>query len=250
MILRIVAASHHYRPVGDSVALPSLEAEVAAVTRRHARRIDRFVQLALVGAGACVRGHTLAPDCGLYLSSGFGPVGSNTVVKDALHRERRLPMPFSFINTLGSSACFHVAAELGLTGESIVVARRRGSFTAALQCALTDLVAGAASQALVGAVEECILPAKRQLALLREEEGTVLAEGSHWLLLEPAEVGVDATSVEATPVPEAPPDAFAGYESAEAARLTAAVLAASEHTFHLILTDAGDVRLLTHAPGR
>ena len=64
--MRCVAASHYFHRLGD--AYPSIEARVNAVTRERYRRIDRFVQLALLGAAECVGGRPLASDCGLYLS--------------------------------------------------------------------------------------------------------------------------------------------------------------------------------------
>jgi Beta-ketoacyl synthase, N-terminal domain len=211
--MRCVAASHYFHKLGDSY--PSLDARVNAITRERYRRIDRFVQLALLGAAECVAGRPLAEDCGLYLSSGFGPINSNVLVQDAIHRDSRLPMPFNFVNTLGSSACYHVVKELGLASEAVMVARGGASFSTALMCAYADLASGVVSQVLVGAVEECVLPGERHRALLRLDDDVVIAEGSHWVLLEPGEHS-------GTPLDDATLDTsdFDGYESADAARLT------------------------------
>lgn len=125
-VMRCAAVSHYFHRLEG--AFPPIDARLAAVTRERYRRIDRFVQLALMGASECARKHQLAPDCGLYLSSGVGPITSNVLVQEAIHRDSRMPMPFSFVNTLGSSACYHVAKELDLLGEAVLVARGSASF--------------------------------------------------------------------------------------------------------------------------
>jgi hypothetical protein len=243
--MRVLSSSHYYAPLADADGYVSLDEHVAAVTRERYRRIDRFVQLALFGAGTCAQAHAPLPTCGLYLSSGIGPIGSNVTVQDAIHRDHRVPMPFSFVNTLGSSACYHVAKDLGLTGESVLVARSGASFTAALASARADLALGIVSQVLVGAVEECMLPGDRHRALLRGDESMTIAEGSHWLLLGPDDVSGEQhedVDVEDTLVQDA---MFDGYESGDAARLTAYIARHPEQHFGLRWHDNTYVRLTT-----
>jgi len=217
-VIRIASHSHYFNVIAsDTTALPSLDERVLAVTRERYRRIDRFVQLSLLGACTCVSGRSLAPDCALYLGSGTGPIGSNVQVQDAIEQHGRHPMPFAFMNTLGSSACFHVARELGMSGEAVLISRGRGSFSAALQCAMADLAAGVSSQLLVGAAEECVLPTAYHHALLRHPPYATGAEGSHWVLLEEIE---DRTCTVVDSVRLDDP-AFDEYESGDAARLCA-----------------------------
>jgi hypothetical protein len=215
-IMRCIGVSHYYHRLEGE--LPSIDGRLTAVTRERYRRIDRFVQLALMGAAECARKHTLARDCGLYLSSGVGPIGSNVLVQDAIHRDSRMPMPFSFVNTLGSSACYHVVKELDITGEAVMVARGSASFTTALTCAYADLASGVVSQVLVGAVEECVLPGDRHRSLLRLDAETAIAEGTHWMLLE-------RDDCNGQPVNDTLLDNrdFDGYESRDAARITSYV---------------------------
>lgn len=239
--MRCTAVSHYYQPLADT--LPPLDARLSAVTRERYRRIDRFVQLTLLGAAACARQATLARDCGLYLSSGVGPLGSNVLVQDAIHRDSRMPMPFSFVNTLGSSACYHVVKELDLTSEAVMVARGGASFSTALLCAYADLASGIVSQVLVGAVEECVLPPERHRALLRFDDDVAVAEGSHWLLLE-----LDANDGRPVPHGVLANAEFDGYESADAAQLTSYIAANSATSFgvavdgpHIVALVAFDV---------
>ncbi|MEP6832166.1 MAG: beta-ketoacyl synthase N-terminal-like domain-containing protein [Gemmatimonas sp.] len=230
--MRCTAVSHYFHRLEGE--FPSIDGRLAAVTRERYRRIDRFVQLTLMGAAECARKHALSRDCGLYLSSGVGPITSNVLVQDAIHRDSRMPMPFSFVNTLGSSACYHVAKELDLAGEAVMVARGSASFSAALTCAQADLESGIVSQVLVGAVEECVLPAERHRALLRMGADVTVAEGTHWMLLEPDEregVAVhDARLVNAD---------FDGYESRDAARLTSFVAGHDKTQFGIVMNGPG-----------
>ena len=151
-----------------------------------------------------------------------------------------MPMPFSFVNTLGSSACYHVAKELDLAGEAVMVARGSASFSAALTCAQADLESGIVSQVLVGAVEECVLPAERHRALLRVGSDVTVAEGTHWILLERDE----RTGVPVDDVRLVNPD-FDGYESRDAARITAFIAGHDKAQFGIAMNGPGQSVLVT-----
>ncbi len=237
-MIAIQGAGHYFHVIRDGESLPSLESRLRAVCRERFRRVDRLIELALLGSGECVAGKTLALDCGLYISSGIGPIGSNVVVRDAVSRDGRLPMPFDFVNTLGSSAGYYVGKNLGLTGESIFVSRRASAFGAALACAAADIASGVVSQALVGAIEECVLPVARFRELVGLSADAVAAEGSHWLLL--------ASDAEAKPpvtVEELDASEFDGYESRDAAALVSFVLRNPSARLGLSFTNGGAARL-------
>ena len=238
LVMRCAAVSHYFHRLEGE--FPSIDGRLAAVTRERYRRVDRFVQLTLMGAAECARKHLLARDCGLYLSSGVGPITSNVLVQDAIHRDSRMPMPFSFVNTLGSSACYHVAKELDLAGEAVMVARGGASFSAALTCAQADLESGIVSQVLVGAVEECVLPADRHRALLRMSPDVTVAEGTHWILLE--RYAGEIAAVEAARLDN--PD-FDGYESRDAARITSFVAGHDKAHFGIAMDGPGRSALVT-----
>ena len=184
MTVRVLSASSYLHPVREGETLLSFEQALKDVSREHFRRVDRFIQLALVGSGRCVAGRSLRPDCGVYLGSGFGPISSNVATQEQMLRDHEIPKPFNFVNTLGASAGFHVAKNLGLTGQNLFISRRGASLEAALQMALLDLELGVVSQALVGVVEEVTLPLDQHRLRRSLPADTLVAEGSHWLLLE------------------------------------------------------------------
>ena len=183
-MIRVISVSHYFTPLSDDEPLPSLDAAVREVCVEPLRRIDRFVQLALLGSGRCAAGRALAPDCGLYLGSGLGPMASNVLTQQQLMRDREPPMPFNFINTLGSSAGYYVAKNLKLSGQNFFVSRRGATLMAALETAMADLELGLVRQALVGVVEEAVQPLKDHRLRQHLAADRPLAEGSHWLLLE------------------------------------------------------------------
>lgn len=187
MKLRILASSHYLQPIHDGQPEPSLDEALAAVCREKFRRIDRFIQLALLGSGRCAPGQALGSSCGLYLASATGQVSNNVAVQETLLRSGLLPKPFHFVNTLGSAAGYYVARNLQMTGQNLFVSRDESSFEAALELAAGDLEAGHLEQALLGVVEECPQPLAHQRARLFAAPERELAEGSHWLLLEKGE---------------------------------------------------------------
>ena len=184
MTCRVLSASHYLQPVRDGDALPPLDQALKQICREHFRRTDRFIKLALLGSARCAAGHGLKTDCGIYLGTGFGPVASNVAAQEEMLRDAQLPKPFDFVNTLGVSAGFHVAKNLGLTSQNLCISRRGASLMAVLTAAFTDMELGLVGQALVGVVEEVTLPLDEHRLRRGLAADTAVAEGSHWLLLE------------------------------------------------------------------
>ena len=184
MTLKVVSAGHYLHIMQEGEALPDLAPALKQVCRERPRRVDRFIELALLGSGQCVAGRTLRPDCGIYLGSGFGPVGTNVAVQEQLFRDRECPKPFDFMNLLGASAGFHVAKNLGLAGPNLFISRRGASLEAAFASAQADMRLGIVSQALLGVVEEVTLPLVQHRQRHKLPADTPVAERSHWLLLE------------------------------------------------------------------
>lgn len=187
--MKLVSVSHYLHPVHDSEELPAFDSTLKRLCREPYRRIDRFIQLALLGSARCALGQTLKPDCGIYLGSGVGPIGSNVETQIQLIRDREIPKPANFINTLGASAGFYVAKNLGLRGQNHFISRRGSSLLAILRAAMVDLILGISEQVLVGVVEEVALPINEHRFRQGIADKRTLAEGSHWFLLQSDAVG-------------------------------------------------------------
>lgn len=174
--------------------LVDLGAELKRASRQPVRRIDRFIQLAMIGSARCVGERTLPATTGIYLASGCGPISSNAAVQQQMFSDGLIPKPAHFINTLANTAGFYVARNLGLEGQCLFVSRGYAAFEAALELALTDLAQGYLPAALVGCVDECTLPLEQHAQRMHRTDAQRYAEGSVWLLLEPgsaAQSGVE-----------------------------------------------------------
>jgi hypothetical protein len=201
-VISVTSHSHYISLIEEGAPLPDIETRLKPLCKESYRRIDRFIQLSLLGSGLCAQRRPLSPDCGLYISTGIGPVGNNIIVQETLFKQRLLPKPFHFVNTLGSSAGYYVCKNLGFTGQSLFISRRGAALEDALACAMVDLELGIVTQALVGAVEESTLPLSDHRQRLELPPGTPVAEGSHWLLLEQGAIHGRIGSIEAKPVAE------------------------------------------------
>jgi len=191
-MLEIISVGDHYQTVDPDQGLANLKAAAAEVCRERFRRIDRFTQLALIGSGRCVQNTAqstedveLDSQTGLYIGSRFASGGNTIKVHEQMISAGIVPKPASFINTLSNSAGYFVARNLGLEGRNLFVSRGDASIVAALQLAAMDMATGTVSQALVGAVDEAVLPLSHHRFRLGLKPETVMGEGSHWLLVAP-----------------------------------------------------------------
>jgi len=163
--------------------LPELKDWVAEAVGQPIRRISRFMQLALIGAGRCARGQSLPRDTAVYLASSRGDLEITIDVMNHVFRDGQAPKPLSFVNTVSNSAAFYVAKCLRLESRSAFVSSRYFAFEDALQLALIDFQLGTVSSALVGAVDNAVLPLETHRERLELPATAPLAEASHWMWL-------------------------------------------------------------------
>jgi hypothetical protein len=180
----INACSDYVEPIADDAAERDLKQLVTEAVGAPVRRIGRFIQLALIGAGRCARQVELPQDAGVYLGSGRGDLEVTIDVMQSLVRDGQAPKPLSFINTVSNAACFYVAQTLKLTSRSTFVCNRYFAFETMLQLAKLDLDCGVVDAALVGTVDVVVPPLAAHCIRLGLAAGTPVAEASHWVLLQ------------------------------------------------------------------
>jgi len=163
--------------------LEPLKQLVIETTGKHVRRIGRFIQTALIGAGRAAGGMDLPAETAVYLTSGRGDLEVTVDVMEKLFRDGSAPRPLNFINTVSNSACFYVARQLGLRGPSIFSCNKHFSFETALQLALLDFQRGAVTSALIGSIDIVAPPVRVHRLRLGFEPERPVGEGSHWYLL-------------------------------------------------------------------
>jgi hypothetical protein len=183
--MKIIAHGHYSKPVDD--VLPPLKELVKETTGESVRRVGRFIQLALIGAGRCLQSsgmqHSLPADTAIYLTSGRGDLEVTIEVLEQMLEHGLSPKPLSFINTVSNSACFYLAKHFGLHGRSHFVTRRHAPLECVLQLASLDIETGAVKTALVGSVDICTLPIEDHRKRVDVSDNTAVGEGSHWFLL-------------------------------------------------------------------
>ncbi|MCW8196834.1 hypothetical protein F6455_18740 [Proteobacteria bacterium 005FR1] len=181
--LKILATGSYSQAVIEEQGLPELKELVKESTSANVRRVTRFVQLALVGAGRCSRNRSLPANTAVYLSSCRGDAEVTATLLDDLIRRRELPSPVTFVNSVSNAACFHVASALGLHERSNFITNRFDPLAAALKTAWIDFQCGEVETALVGSVDACSLPMRDHRVRVEVTEQTTVGEASHWLLL-------------------------------------------------------------------
>lgn len=167
----------------DATSLPPLTETVAKLCGSRVRRVDRYIELCLMGALTCAEGCDLPEDTAIYLATGNGTTCSPVQVMGSIFAQHQPPKPLHFVNTLGNTACFYLTRALATKGQTLVVSQEALSFEAALFQACMDLSAGVTTAALVGGIDEVVLPFAHQALRAGAPAAEALLEGSHWLLL-------------------------------------------------------------------
>ncbi|MCD6292700.1 MAG: hypothetical protein J7M09_04510 [Deltaproteobacteria bacterium] len=180
MIYVHAAAAHNTIP--DS-QLPDLKSELKALSGKVYRRIDHFIQLAIIGAHKAVGELELAPQTAIFMTSGQGDI----MVFDRVRRQRyfqeMLSKPADFVNLSGNSAGFYVASHLGLKGANLFLSHHHFPVQMTLLAAQNELNLGRQEAILVGGVDEWIAKPELAKKLLGVDVSISLGEGSNWLLL-------------------------------------------------------------------
>lgn len=183
--------------------LPPLKKILKKLAGKSIRRIDRFTQLALIGAfncknnakGRCVdsgsessedndnEARELPARTGLYLSSANSSLENTSSVLDELYRQKRFPSPFKFVNTVGNSANFHVSQQLNLQANSIYLAQSNFALESAFKLAQIDIEQRRIDSALIGLIVEAATPIDTHRAIVGLEASEPLIESSVWFLV-------------------------------------------------------------------
>jgi hypothetical protein len=178
----IYSCASYHNDVNDEELL-NLKDEVKISCGAHIRRIDRFIQLALIGSHRCIKGFSLADNTGLYVASSQGAKGNISRSLEQIYKEKQPLMPLNFINMVGNAASFYIAKMFNTHGVNLFLTRNEFTFEEALELALLDINTGVSNMALVGTVDECITPLAHHRTQLRIAPDRQLGEGSHWMLI-------------------------------------------------------------------
>ncbi|MEX2541729.1 MAG: beta-ketoacyl-ACP synthase II [Trueperaceae bacterium] len=133
--------------------------------RKEAKRIDRFVQLALVGSALAIEDAGLSEEelageqTGTCIGSGIG--GLETWEQESRSRFERNPMrmsPFFIPKLIANMASGHVAMRYGLLGPSSTVVTACATGAGSIGDAFRVIQRGEADLMLTGGAEACVTP--------------------------------------------------------------------------------------------
>ena len=172
---------------------PDLKAELKDLTGKSYRRVDRFIQLAMIGAHKAVVGLKLKPETAIYLVSGQGDIPVFERVRRQRFFQKMMSKPVDFVNLASNTAGFYVASHLGLFGTNLFLAHKHFSVEMALLLAQSDLRLQKQSAILLGGVDEWLEDQELSRKLLGVDGETRLGEGSNWMLLSREPAGALAT---------------------------------------------------------
>lgn len=179
----VLSVGDYFHNIASGDDLPNISEEVNAACKKRYRRIDRFIQLSLLGSARCLKDQSLDANDSLCITSGLASMSNTIKVQQQMFIDRQPPKPANFINSLSNAAGFFVASNLGLHGKNIFVARKDQSLDAALTLSAIEIAAQPQRKLLLGAIDECPLPLAQHRVRMGLAENTALCEGSHWLLL-------------------------------------------------------------------
>lgn len=161
----------------------NLKADVKQCCGQHIRRVDRFIQLSLIGAHQCIGAARKLNNCALYLSSAEGSKSNTIAAIKEVFIEHNPLMPLDFIRQVSNVACYHVAQTLDIENIGLFVASPTAPLEKALHLAELDLLDADCEEAFVGLVDECAEPIAAQRNLLQATVQEPIGESSFWLLL-------------------------------------------------------------------
>ncbi len=169
-----------------SLCLPAVETpqdlkpELTLQTGRPGpRRVNRWIQLALLGARQCVAEQKLPEDTAIYLTTRNGAVGDTLALLTG-NAQNLPPAPFRFINVSGNMAAYYLAADLGLHGANQLIVSHQLPFFSLLELARVN----GTQSLLLGAVEELVWPLEIHRQRLQLPADARIGESSHWALIE------------------------------------------------------------------
>lgn len=163
--------------------LPDLKSELKTLSGKFYRRIDHFIQLAIIGAHKAAAESELSSQTAIYMTSGQGDIMVFDRVRRQRYFQKMLSKPADFINLSSNSAGFYVAGHLGLKGKNLFLAHHHFPVQMTMLLAQNDIKLKREKAILVGGVDEWIPKSELAKKLLGVNENTVLGEGSNWLLI-------------------------------------------------------------------
>lgn len=179
---RVLAATACGWPVREHPPLLGEMLSAAGIPR--IRRINRLIQLALLGSYSCAQSLAIGGKIdGVVLATGQGSIVQTISALKSLFVDGRSPTPVEFINLSHNLPAHYVGRVLGVSGFNQTITATLCAFEAAMDVAASSMLNANAHTCLVGGVDEVVTPIEEHRRRLGVAEQTVLGEGSSWLTI-------------------------------------------------------------------
>lgn len=163
--------------------LPLLKSAVKNHLGHNIRRIDRFTQLALIGASGCKEYLSLSKNTGIIMASNFGSLSNTFSVLSSMFQQASSPSPYDFIHTVSNAASYYLAREFGLTSHNLFISQKCAALQACLRLAEIDINRFKLNAVLIGQVNEVGVPFNIHRERTGIKASQALSESSTWFLL-------------------------------------------------------------------
>lgn len=167
----------------DDAETPDFKALVKELFGKQIRRIGPFIQMVLVGATPAVRSAPLPLATNVYLTSGSGDIDVTVDVLNRTIRDKQVPKPLSFINTVSNAACYYLTKHLKIGGSTSFLSTREFALESAFLQAMMDMSTFNVDTALVGSVDILSHPNNTHRTRIGATANEPIAQGSHWFRL-------------------------------------------------------------------
>ena len=183
--VKIFRFSQYKNPIENESKnqLPLLKSVVKKRLGHNVRRVDRFTQLALIGAFDCKGSLDFPRNTGVIMASHFGSLSNTFNVLSSMFQYSSRPLPCDFINTVSNAASYYLAREFDLTSHNLFISQKQAVLQACLKLAEIDLDCFGLNAVLIGQVNEVGIPFNVHRERVGIKAPHVLNESSHWFLL-------------------------------------------------------------------
>jgi len=163
--------------------LPLLKSVVKNRLGHNIRRIDRFTQLALIGASDCKGNLDLPKKTGVIMASDFASLSNASSVLSSMFQYASSPSPYDFIHTVSNAASYYLALEFKLTSHNLFISQQHATLQSCLSLAEIDINCFNLNAVLIGQVNEVGMPFSAHRERAGMNASHILSESSSWFLL-------------------------------------------------------------------
>ncbi len=181
-----------YKQINEIKDASIYRKQLKEISKINLRQSSKFNVIAVFGALKCLENISYDKNLSIYLASEYSCTHNMLNVITQVNTKDDFVMPFDFLNINTNNVGFFIAQALETVGESLNIAAQDLSFEKALEMAYFDLMCGAATEALIGSVDESLEDIINDYELVHNLENQKIKDGTAWIFLSPEKTGAIA----------------------------------------------------------